>query len=53
MLCIFFRAKYASNNTHVVPRVFRPKVNNYKSDCRSFIKGNTAKQAPFQAYFKD
>ena len=32
---------------------FRSRFNNYKSAHRSFIKGNTVKQASFHAHFED
>ena len=32
---------------------FRSRLNNYKSAHRSFIKGNTVKQASFHAHFED
>ena len=33
--------------------MFNSRFNNYKSAHRSFIKGNTVKQASYQAHFED
>ena len=48
MLCIFFHAKHAGNNTQVVLKVFNLDLT---ITCQPI--GNTVKQASFHAHFED
>ena len=54
MLCIFLHGKHARNNTQVVLKIFDLDLTiTSQPIVRSFIKGNTIKQASFQAHFED
>ena len=54
MLCIFFHAKHARNNTQVVLKIFDLDLTITSQPIGvCFIKGNTVKQASFHAHFED
>ena len=49
----FFSCKAYSKQYTGGIKIFRSRFNNYKSAHRSFINGNTVKQASFHAHFED
>ena len=48
-----FSCKACSKQYTSSTESFRSRFNNYKSAYRSYIKGNTVKQASFHAHFED